>query len=158
MTSNLGSAQKDGARLGFFTNENEKSRKKEREKLIKNALESTFKPEFLNRIDEIVIFNSLSRDDIKKICSQMLDSLSKRVESLGIFVNFEISARDKIVNEAFDSHSGARKLRREIRRLVENPLSEKMLLGEINNGDKINIIEQNGEILFEKQFAHQNAN
>ena len=155
MTSNLGSTSKEGTTLGFFTNENEISLKKEREKRIKNALENTFKPEFLNRIDEIVIFNSLSREDIEKICTQMLVALSKRVESLGILVNFETSVINKIVNEAFDSRSGARKLRREIRRLIENPLSEKMLTEEIKEGDRIFVTAKNGDIAFEKQFAEQ---
>ncbi|MBO5715343.1 MAG: ATP-dependent Clp protease ATP-binding subunit [Clostridia bacterium] len=154
MTSNLGTTQKESASLGFFSSENEISRTKEREKAIKKALESTFKPEFLNRVDEIVIFNSLTKENLAEICKQMLFSLSERISSLGIKIDFDEKAQEMIVSEAFNSHSGARKLRREIRRLVENPLSEKMLLGEISTGDEITVTANENEIFFQKQKSH----
>ena len=139
MTSNLGAELKDSSSLGFFSNQNEISRVKEREKAIKKALENTFKPEFLNRIDEIVIFNSLSKENLAKICSQLLTSLSERILSLGIEVDFDDSVKEKIVNEAFNSRAGARQLRREIRRLVENPISNKILENQVKSGDKFTV-------------------
>ncbi|MBR2382057.1 MAG: ATP-dependent Clp protease ATP-binding subunit [Clostridia bacterium] len=155
MTSNLGTEQREKASLGFFNGQNESSRLKEREKAIKKALSDTFKPEFLNRIDEIIVFNSLNEDNLSTICVQMLHSLTERISSLGIDMEFDEKARDKIVCEAINSHSGARQLRREIRRLIENPLSEKLLMGEINEGDKLIVTEENGQISFIKAFSDQ---
>ena len=151
MTSNLGSisGEKENT-LGFFNSNDEKSKAKEREKRIKKALESTFKPEFLNRVDEIVIFNSLSKENIEKICSLMLSSLSTRLNKLGITLEFDSTVLSKIANEAYDTGSGARKLRREIRRLIENPLSSEMLTGEVKEGDLVFATEEEGEIVFVK--------
>ncbi len=151
MTSNLGSNNKVNANtLGFFNPNDEKSKIIEREKSIKKALESTFKPEFLNRVDEIVIFNSLTKENIEQICSIMLSDLSQRLEKLGISLDFDESVIKQISNEAYDNGSGARKLRREIRRLIENPLSSKMLEGKIHGGDKITINADENEFAFVK--------
>ena len=151
MTSNLGSINgaKENA-LGFFNSNDEKSQTKEREKRIKKALENTFKPEFLNRVDEIVIFNSLTKENIEEICAIMLASLSERLSKLGIDLEFDKSILSKIANEAFDTGSGARKLRREIRHLIENPLSIKMLNGEIKKSDLILATVEDEEIILTK--------
>ena len=151
MTSNLGSsnASKETS-LGFFNSNDEKSQIREREKRIKKALENTFKPEFLNRVDEIVIFNSLTKENIENICLVMLDALSERLNKLGIILAFDKSVSSKIANEAFDMGFGARKLRREIRRLIENPLSSEMLRGEIKSGDLVLAKNENGKIVFIK--------
>lgn len=151
MTSNLGSNAKENLNtLGFFNSNDENSKAKNREKSIKKALENTFKPEFLNRIDEIVIFNSLTKENIEQICSIMLTSLSERLEKLGISLCFDKSVIKQIANEAYDNGSGARKLRREIRRLIENPLSSKMLEGKIHGGDKITVNADDNEFAFVK--------
>jgi ATP-dependent Clp protease ATP-binding subunit ClpC len=151
MTSNLGSINNtEKNTLGFFDSNDEKAQSRQREKRIKKALENTFKPEFLNRVDEIVIFNSLTKENIEEICSLMLSTLSERLQNLGLSVNFDESLISKIANEAFDNGSGARKLRREIRRLIENPLSSKMLSGDIKGGDLIFVKEENEKIDFVK--------
>lgn len=153
MTSNLGTGSKKSVNsLGFFNSNSQESESKEREKLIKKALESTFKPEFLNRVDEIVIFNSLSKENIEEICTLMLSSLSKRLEKLGVTLEFDKSVLSKIATEAFDTGFGARKLRREIRRLIENPLSSKMLQGEVKSGDTFYVSESNNEIIFTQRL------
>ena len=151
MTSNLGAKGVGTASsLGFSTPGDAKTAAKDREKRLKDALERTFKPEFLNRIDEIVIFKSLDRESIKKICSIMLDSLSKRLKKLNIDITFSNDVCEKIISSAFDERFGARKLRREIRRQIENPLSLKLLSGEILDGNKIYAELQDGEIIFTK--------
>ena len=151
MTSNLGASNKSNATtLGFFNPNDEKFKIIEREKSIKKALESTFKPEFLNRVDEIVIFNALTKENIEQICSIMLSDLSQRLEKLGISLDFDESVIKQISNEAYDNGSGARKLRREIRRLIENPLSSKMLEGKIHDGDKITVNADENEFAFIK--------
>ena len=151
MTSNLGSKSNSRENsLGFFNSNDEKSKTREREKEIKKALENAFKPEFLNRVDEIVIFNSLTKENIEEICYLMLSSLAKRINKLGIVLEFNKSVITKIAGEAFDMGVGARKLRREIRRLIENPLSSEMLLGNIKQGDLVLASAENGEIVFLK--------
>ena len=147
MTSNLGSqGTKKSNSLGFANNFDEKARAHEREKAIKHALETTFRNEFLNRIDEIVIFNPLSRESIEKICKIMLNSLSERLNKIGIDVEFDASLIEEISNQAYDESSGARKLRHTIRRLVENPLSSKIIEREIKYGDCISLQMKNGEL------------
>ena len=149
MTSNLGS--KNGAKenaLGFFNSTDEKSKAKEREKNIKKALESTFKPEFLNRVDEIVIFNSLTKENLEDICSLMLASLSERLKKLEIDIEFDKSVISKIALEAYDDGSGARKLRHKIRRLVENPISTRILSGDISKGENIFVKVDGDNIVF----------
>ena len=151
MTSNLGSiAPRGDHSLGFFTTDNNVSKAKERKKSITNALNKAFKPEFLNRIDEIVIFDPLEKDDIEKICDIMLSSLQSRLLKLNITLSFDLSVREHIVERSLAEEYGARNLRREIRRIVENPLSNKMLCGEISNGDSIYATLTDGKIAFIK--------
>ena len=151
MTSNLGSTgnAKENT-LGFFNSNDEKSHAKEQEKRIKKALETTFKPEFLGRVDEIIIFNSLTKENIEEICLLMLTSLSDRLKKLGIVLDFDKSVINQISSKAYDYGSGARNLRREIRRLVENPLSSKMLERKIQQGDLILVKGENEQIEFVK--------
>ncbi len=158
MTSNLGSINPSKTNsLGFFNLNDEKSKSNEREKSIKKALESTFKPEFLGRIDEIVIFNSLSKESLEKICMLMLTTLSERLKKLGIELEFDKSVTSKIVLEAYEDGSGARKLRHKIRRLIENPLSVKMISGEIEKDDSIIALLDNENIVF-KKLTNANCN
>ena len=151
MTSNLGANNlSSSSSLGFISSKDDNEKAKLREKSIKNALKNAFKSEFLNRVDEIIIFNSLSVDDLKRICSLMLDSLQKRLDKLNIELEFSNKATDHIVSMAYDENEGARKLRRIIRRLVENPLTNKILQGEINKGDYLLADETDGKIIFIK--------
>ena len=144
MTSNVGSEYyKKSVSLGFSQSSDNKSFIKEQKRSIKNALEKTFSPEFLGRVDEIVYFSPLSRDDIEQICDVMLSSLAKRLKKLNIDVVFTKNIKKLIVDSAYDEESGARRLRRSIRRMIENPISDKILLNEISTNDKI-IIDCDG--------------
>ena len=149
MTSNLGSSfERKANSLGFFNPNDEAAKSREREKRIKNALERTFRPEFLNRVDEIVIFNSLSRSDIEKICDLMLSHLIKKLDKLNISITFDKSARDLIVEKSLAEEHGARNLRREIRRMIENPLSNEIVSSKIKAGDMVNISVKDENIAF----------
>ncbi len=139
MTSNLGSPENQGGNLGFFSADNENNKSKERESRIKKALRDTFRPEFLGRIDEVVIFNSLSRENIAQICKIELSALQKRLTALGIDIEFAPDVYEYIVEKSFDESSGARKLRSEIRKRIENPISNKIISNEIKIGDRIQI-------------------
>ncbi len=151
MTSNLGSGFSNTSNsLGFFTADDSASLSRERNKKIKDSLERTFKPEFLNRVDEIVIFNSLSREDLEKICDILLLSLKEKLSKLDIEIELDKGVYNKIIDSALSERSGARKLQREIRRVIENPLAGKVLSGEICKGDKLRAICRNDDVEFIK--------
>ena len=151
MTSNLGANNlSSSSSLGFISLKDDNEKAQLREKSIKNALKKAFKSEFLNRVDEIIIFNLLCDEDLKKICSLMLASLQNRLDKLNISLEFSDKAINHIVSMAYDENEGARKLRRIIRRLIENPLTNKILQGEINKGDHILADETDGKIIFLK--------
>lgn len=117
MTSNIGSNDiTNTAPLGFYKNENDTQKANLRNKKIKEAVERSFRTEFLNRIDEMIIFNSLGRDSIEKICSLLLNSLSQRLKNINISVDFSDTLIKEIADQAFDERYGARNIRREKRK------------------------------------------
>ncbi len=149
MTSNVGAnfIEKQ-SRLGFKAQEDqEKEYKNMKEKVI-SELRRTFRPEFLNRLDETIVFHALNKDHIKQIVELMLNDLRKRLGDKDIDIEISEKAKDKLVEEGYDTEFGARPLRRSIQKLIENPLSEKLLDGEIGDGDLVQIDEKAGELTF----------
>ena len=141
MTSNIGARQvKDfGRGLGFET-ASQKSQSKEIEKgVIQKELKKTFSPEFLNRIDDIVVFNNLEKTDIRKIVDIELVHLVKRVKQLGYEIEISESAKDFLSEKGFDSKYGARPLNRAIQKHLEDLLAENVVNNSIKEGDKITI-------------------
>ena len=116
---------------------------------IFNSLREQFRPEFLNRIDEIVIFNYLKETDIKTIVDLELAKVQKRLQSKEITIKISDRARDFLVHEGFDANLGARPLKRVIQRLILDPLSFKIVSNEIAEGSRILIDEVDGQIVFE---------
>lgn len=151
MTSNVGASTiKKQKTLGFSvdsSNEEKNEYDKMKENVMKE-LKQTFKPEFLNRIDEIIVFHSLNRDHIKHIVSLMIDNLAKRLEELNIKIEVDDKAKDLLADEGFDPVYGARPLQRAIRRKIEDRLSEELLKGNIQKSDVINISAENNELVF----------
>lgn len=142
MTSNLGAKKiTDKKSLGFTTAlMDNKTITSE----IMSELKKSFTPEFLNRIDDTIIFNSLDREDIQKIAKKLLKELSVRLYSLGVSIDFSAESVEKIAADGFSTSYGARPLRRIITSKVENLLSEMLLRGEIQNGDDVKlIVEEN---------------
>ena len=141
MTSNIGARQvKDfGRGLGFET-ASQKSQSKEIEKgVIQKELKKTFSPEFLNRIDDIVVFNNLEKTDIRKIVDIELVHLVKRVKQLGYEIEISESAKDFLSEKGYDSKYGARPLNRAIQKHLEDLLAENVVNNSIKEGDKITI-------------------
>jgi ATP-dependent Clp protease ATP-binding subunit ClpC len=136
MTSNVGVASLTdrASAIGFDRSGREISQKL-RSQETRKALEKTFPPEFLNRIDEVVVFRNLDREDTFAILARMLQEVQGRTRSLGLEVHFEDSAREFLVEKGFDEKFGARPLRRAIHRYVENPLAERILSGELQRGN-----------------------
>jgi ATP-dependent Clp protease ATP-binding subunit ClpB len=114
-----------------------------------NLLRQNFKPEFLNRIDEIVIFKPLSLDEIEKIVDLLLDELKKRLEEHEIDLELTESARRHIAETGYDPVYGARPLKRFIQKSLETAIAKKIIAGEISDGMKIKIDFVNGELSIE---------
>lgn len=150
MTSNLGSRQlKDfGTGVGFGTTAREQGKNDIEKSVIQSALKKAFAPEFLNRIDDVVLFNSLSREDIHKIIDIELKGLFTRIEDLGYGISMTQEAKDFIADEGFDEAFGARPLARALQKLVEDPLAEKIIGKEINEGDAVEISLSDKELSF----------
>ena len=146
MTSNLGGSEISAPPLGF-ADLNVYS-EKESEKRVTSALKSTFRPEFLNRIDEIVIFSKLSKENVSKIANRMLGELSTRAKSLGIELTFDDSAKDLIISNGFDEHYGARPLKLAISLLVEDPFALEYLKKHIVSGDSVRAYADKEKISF----------
>ncbi|MGE5356846.1 MAG: ATP-dependent Clp protease ATP-binding subunit [Deltaproteobacteria bacterium] len=129
MTSNIGARQLQdfGSGMGFATKSREEEADKNASQVIQNALKKTFSPEFLNRIDDVVIFNSLSKDHIHKIIDIALNDLYKRLNELNFSIELSDEAKDFISDKGFDPKFGARPLHRAIQKYVEDPLSEFIL-------------------------------
>ena len=153
MTSNIGASEIAAAKapLGFGTGASKEEAAYENMKERQmQALKEAMKPELINRIDEIIFFHRLTKDDIEKISAIMFASLSKRLEERDISVTITQAAKDYIVSQGYNEEYGARPLRRTIQRLVEDKLSEMLLSGEIGSGDKVNIDCVDGALTFKK--------
>ena len=149
MTTNLGQKNfGEVGRLGFSAEPNgEENQAKEK---INIALRKTFKPEFLNRIDEIIYFRQLGKKDLEKIASLLLSQVADRIEGTGVFIEFDESVSRAIAHSNDSPEYGARPLRRSITSLVENPYSEALLSGKFKKGDFIRAFAEDEKIKFEK--------
>nr|WP_282580102.1 ATP-dependent Clp protease ATP-binding subunit [Natroniella sulfidigena] len=154
MTSNVGAdlIQSKSGGVGFKAVETdiENREYEEMKEMVKSKLKDTFRPEFLNRLDEIIVFHALSKEDIKEIVDLMLEELEERLGVKDIKLEVTEAAKELIAEEGYDKEFGARPLRRAIRRLVENSLAEHFLADEFNNGDQIKVDCQNEELQFDK--------
>jgi ATP-dependent Clp protease ATP-binding subunit ClpC len=141
MTSNIGARQlKDfGQGVGFSTSAKTNQADSHSRGVIENALKRAFAPEFLNRVDDVVVFNSLGKEEIFKIIDIELKSLFGRVHNLGYEVKLTEKAKSFIAEKGFDSNFGARPLKRAIQKYLEDPIAEEILKGEIHEGDTLEI-------------------
>jgi ATP-dependent Clp protease ATP-binding subunit ClpC len=141
MTSNIGARQlKDfGQGVGFSTQAKRESASDNAKGVIQSALKKAFAPEFLNRIDDIMVFNSLTKDDIKKIIDIELEGLYARTREMGFTVEISDPAKDFIAEKGFDADYGARPLNRAIQKYIEDPLAEEIIQSKLDEGDLISI-------------------
>ena len=150
MTSNIGSRQlKDfGQGVGFNTSSRKENIDQHSKSIIQKALSKTFAPEFLNRIDDIIIFNSLQKEDINKIIDIEMEGVLERIQQIGYNVIITEDAKDFIAEKGFDKHFGARPLKRAIQKYFEDPLSEEIINTQIKEGDTIKVkLNKNKEYL-----------
>jgi ATP-dependent Clp protease ATP-binding subunit ClpC len=141
MTSNIGARQLAdfGSGVGFGTKAREKQRDENAKSVIQNALRKAFAPEFLNRIDDMILFNSLKREDIHKIIDIELELLYGRINELGYTIAMTEAAKDFIVEKGYDEKFGARPLKRAIQKFIEDPLAEEIVKSNLHEGDSINM-------------------
>jgi ATP-dependent Clp protease ATP-binding subunit ClpC len=151
MTSNLGTryAAETGA-LGFAT-PTETDMAKEVRKDIERALKKEFRPEFINRIDEIIVFHELTQEHVLQIVDLQMKDIAKRLAEQGLSIALTDAAREWLADEGYEPQFGARPLRRTLQRYVENSLSIRMLEGTFNSGDTVVVDAQDGEIVFSRQ-------
>jgi ATP-dependent Clp protease ATP-binding subunit ClpB len=115
---------------------------------VKQALKEAFRPEFLNRIDETIIFHGLTKDLIKQVADIQLKELQKRLAKHNYRLTVTNRIKDKLTEEGFDPHFGARPLKRTIQQMIENPLSIEILEGRFTEGSEISADMKNGKIVF----------
>jgi ATP-dependent Clp protease ATP-binding subunit ClpC len=150
MTSNLGTRDiQKGASIGFAAKADEQvtyDRMKER---VMEELKRSFRPEFLNRIDEVIVFHSLSREDVKAIVDLMMKRVREQLKAKDVDIELTDDAKNLLAEKGYDPALGARPLRRTIQRMVEDPLSEKLLWKEFKAGETVIVHARDDEIVFE---------
>jgi ATP-dependent Clp protease ATP-binding subunit ClpC len=147
MTSNLGTADLRKTSVGFAKTSEAVTYEKMKEK-VNDALKAHFRPEFLNRIDEVIVFHELTRDEVTEIVDLMIRRVREQLESQGLGLELTQSVKFLLVDKGHDPTMGARPLRRAIQRMVEDPLSEKLLWKEFRAGETIIVDVENDEVVF----------
>jgi len=150
MTSNLGTGELGRPAFGFATESSKPNESIKLRSSIEDALKKTFRPEFLNRIDEIIIFESLTPEQIQQIVGLMVKEVEERLAAHQVAIDVTAEATEWLAKEGFDPIYGARPLRRAIQRYIENPLSKKILAGEFQADDRIVVDAGEQELTFTK--------
>ncbi len=159
MTSNLGSSYINKAKkaIGFVTDENDEKDFEQIKNLVLDEVKRTFRPEFLNRIDEIIVFHPLKREHIEQIIEILLKDIRKRLQEKNMKLVLTKGAKDFLVEKGFDPVYGARPLKRAIQRYVEDPLAEEILRGKFQEGDTIVCKATKDGLKFVKQKSEEKA-
>ncbi len=153
MTSNLGGEiiNKTKHAMGFVEETSEKASYESMKSIVMNEVKRTFRPEFLNRLDEVIVFHSLTREHIGKIIDILLSDVRKRLSERGLRLVIGKKAKEMLISRGFDPIYGARPLKREIQRDIEDPLSEELLSNRFENGDTIVATVNKGRISFRRK-------
>ncbi len=150
MTSNLGTRDiQKGAGIGFAAKANEEVTYEKMRDKVMEELKRSFRPEFLNRIDEVIVFHSLTREDVKSIVDLLLRRVREQLKAKDVEIELTDEAKNVLADKGYDPSLGARPLRRTIQRMVEDPLSEKLLWKEFKAGTTIIVDARDGEIVFD---------
>jgi ATP-dependent Clp protease ATP-binding subunit ClpC len=156
MTSNIGAEMiKNQSSLGFALKRDEATEERlsyeDMRKKLNESLKRAFRPEFINRMDSVIIFRSLNKDDIQRIVSLELDKVAERLKDHDLTLKASEEALSTLAAQGYDSEFGARPLRRVIQQKVEDPLSDRLLAGEFVNGDNIKVdVNDDGEVVLKK--------
>ena len=150
MTSNLGTEEMHKESFGFLHDAAGRDETGRLRSSVEEALKRAFRPEFLNRIDEIIIFDPLSEEQLQQIVELMVREVEARLQEHGVTISLTYAAKNLLVREGFDKVFGARPLRRVIQRLLENALSRRLLAGEFAEGDRVVVDADESELIFAK--------
>jgi len=155
MTSNIGTTfVRLGGTLGFLKEDGLTAQERQLRENIESDLKRTFRPEFLNRIDEIIIFHGLSQEHVKQIVDLQMREIAGRLSEHGLEIELTEAAREWLAKEGYDPQFGARPVRRTLERFVENPLSKRLLAGEFSDGDTVNVdVAEDADGRMEPVFA-----
>ena len=149
MTSNAGAHTiKKQRTLGFGSSEDSEKSYELMKDNVMSEVRQVFRPEFLNRVDEIIVFHALTNEEIESIARLLVGQVIERLSERGIHLQMDDSAIRRIAEAGYDTQYGARPLRRAIQRMVEDALSEQILTGNIRMGDHVSATEKDGEIVF----------
>jgi len=152
MTSNVGTEYaRKGGTLGFLRAGDDDQDEQESHREIEKRLKKTFRPEFLNRVDEIIIFNDLTVEDVERIVGLQMGEITSRLTEQGLEVELTDTARQWLAREGFDSQFGARPLRRALQRYLESPLSVRLLRGDFDRGDLVVVDAGQEGLVFERR-------
>jgi ATP-dependent Clp protease ATP-binding subunit ClpC len=150
MTSNLGTRDiQKGPGIGFATSGNDEVTYDKMKDRVTEELKKSFRPEFINRIDEVIVFRSLLQEDVKNIVDLMMRRVREQLKAKDVEIELTEAAKSLLASQGYDQALGARPLRRTIQRLVEDPLAEKLLWKEFRAGQTIIVDAQDGQILFD---------
>lgn len=151
MTSNVGANFINKSTVGFGTTDEEADYDKMKERIM-DELKRTFRPEFLNRVDDLIVFHALGEEHIRQIVDIMLNELNRRIEEYDLHVEVSDDVKGKLLQEGFDPTYGARPLRRVIQRRLEDGISEELLQGKISPGDTVSVnVDEEDELTFNKK-------
>jgi ATP-dependent Clp protease ATP-binding subunit ClpC len=147
MTSNIGTQdiKSLGRGIGFSQSEGGDMDYQTMKSTVEDALKNVFNPEFLNRIDDVIVFHALEKEHIFEIIDIMSEDLFARAQDLGLEITFDESAKEFLTDKGFDPKYGARPLRRALQKYVEDPMAEDILNQDINEGDKVTIVHDGDE-------------
>ena len=163
MTSNIGAdVIKRQSSLGFALKRDESTEERlsyeDMRKKLSDSLKRAFRPEFINRLDSVVIFRSLNKEDIQKIVSLELDKVAERLKEHNLVLTATPEALGYLAEQGYDAEFGARPLKRVIQQKVENPLSDRLLSGEFQHGDTVRVtLNADGEIALERERETETA-
>src|SRR5687767_9461193 len=148
MTSNVGSETiKKQSSMGFSPISDESTYEKMREKILEEA-KRQFRPEFLNRLDDIIVFRSLTKTDLIEILDLEAEKVTQRLKGKNLVLNLDAKAKDFLVEKGYDPTYGARPMRRSVERFLEDPLAEEILKGNLHEGEPVQVTVDNGKLLF----------
>jgi ATP-dependent Clp protease ATP-binding subunit ClpC len=153
MTSNVGTSSVDtGVGMGLRSRgaDEEAATYDRMRSVVMEKLKQTFRPEFLNRVDDVIVFHALTQEQVIQIVDLLIGRVGLRMKEQGMQLVIDEAAKEFLGREGFDRNLGARPLRRAIQRLVEDPLSELLLHGTFHDGDTIEAVLQDGEIIFRR--------
>ncbi len=151
MTSNVGAESlKNDKRMGFNRAVDEAQDYARMKDTVMEKLKHTFRPEFLNRVDEVIVFQSLNETELKEIVELLLQDVAKRIKDNGYLLEISQAAKEYILKEGYDPSYGARPIKRAIQRLVEDTLSEEILKGTVEPGNNVLIDFEDGHIIVKK--------